>query len=429
MRIFLPLLLMLLHLAAASQTVSNYDTCRTPLYYQHIGNGQAHMSIAKTRSVKDQGILSAGYFVTASDTQALLIKQDKNGLVLWQKNYGTSNFNEQFKDYRELKNKDLVVTGVARNKVSQQSILFFSKLSPTGDIMWQKGYANIAAGANIYNAKIYPDVNNNIFFAAESDSSIIYGMINAVGDVNWQRTLAVKSGTKLVAATSYASGQMIATNSTDSGYKVANFYYNRYYWPGNPTQIEWSYKLGGPTANSHYILHDYEQYSQYTYLSGICSQGGNPYQLVRINVNQGSIMQSIETVTTPGLIPDSLSRTTINAYGDLISFTTSARSDKLHMIQLGQSYDAVTTVVRSATYLLTDSITLAGTAKTWDAGYSFMGIKNFPAGNKIVQLKADSVLLPPSCISSQQRDFSVTRLFFPLLSANHSGCPSRCTAS
>ncbi len=420
MRFFLSLCLIILDLAAASQTVSNYDTCRTPLYYQHIGNGQAHMSIAKTRSVKDQGILSAGYIVSASDTQALLIKQDKNGQVLWQKNYGTSNFDEQLKDYRELKNQDLLVTGVARNKLSQQSILFFSKLSSAGEIIWQKGYENIAAGGNIYNAKVYPDVNNNIFFAAESDSSIIYGMINPEGNINWQRTLRTKPGTKLVAVTSYAGSQLIATNSIDSGYKVANFYYNRYYRPGNPTQIEWSYKLGGPTTNSHYILHDYEQYTQYSYFSGIRSEGTNPYQLVRINVNQGSIMQSIETVTTLGLIPDSLSRTTINAYGDLISFTTSPRSDKLHMIQLGQSYDAVTTVRRSATYQLTDSITLAATAKTWDAGYSFMGIKNFLGGTKIVQLKADSVLLPPSCISSQQRDFSVTRLFVPLLSANHS---------
>ncbi|MBC7381590.1 MAG: gliding motility-associated C-terminal domain-containing protein [Bacteroidia bacterium] len=395
------------------QLVDNYDTCRTQLYYQTTGNTANRTYIEKARTVQDNGIINAGYTNQSGNRNALLVKLNINGETLWQKEYGDINNDEQFTDWRELPNRQILLGGIAKNRVTLQSVFFMLLLTPDGNIIWQKSYADIATTSNINNAKIYFDKSGQIFFAAQADSAIIYGMVTNSG-VTWQRSINSNPQTKLVAAVAYYSQLLIATNSTDSGFNVSNFYYVNYYWTGNPKQIKYSIKLGGAHQNAHYKIHDYEQYGQYTYFSGIRSVNNAPYEVIRININQGYIRESLETILTPGVAIDSNTQTTINIYGDNVGFTAGRKNNRLHAIHLTGSEQGTTIVKKSSSYLLPDSIVLKGTLKTWDNGYVYFGAKELPGGNQtIIQLKSDSAAISPNCISRQNENFTVSSNLFP----------------
>lgn len=408
------LLVVITPLIPVCQLLNNYDTCRTQVYYQSIGSDTKETHIEKARTVQDNGIISAGYLKQAGSQDAVIIKQDKNGQVIWEKEYGNASYDEQFTDWRELPNRQLLLSGIAKNRATLQSIFFMMLLSADGNIIWQKSYTDIAASSNITNAKIYPYWSEEYFFAIETDASIIYGMTNNIGIVNWQRSITTNTGTKLVAAVSYSGNLLIATNSMDSGYHTSNLYYINYYWTGHPKEIKFSTKLGGAHQNSNYTIHDYEQYSQYTYFSGIRSVNNAPYEVIRVNMNQGFIHEALETIVTPGVAIDSLSRSAINIYGDMVSFTSGRKNDRLNTIQLTGSENIPTYVTKSSSYNLPDSIVLKGNIKTWDNGYVFYGAKELPGGNqKIIQLKADSASLGPGCINSQHENFNIVRTMFP----------------
>jgi hypothetical protein len=396
------------------QLVDNYDTCRTQVYYQYIGNAAKETHIEKSRTVQDNGIINAGYLKQGVSQNALIIKQNSLGQVIWQKEFGNAVYDEKFTDWRELPNRQLVVAGITKNRATLQSVFFMMQLTSDGNIIWQKSYADIAAASNITNAKVYPDFSGEYFFAAETDSSFIYGTTSNVGDLNWQRALDTNPGTKLVAGISYGSEILIATNALDSGRKVSNFYYVNYYWTGRPKTIKYTIKLGGVQQNSDYILHDVEQYGQFTYFSGIRSVAHAPYQLIRVNINQGYIPEGLETIVTPGVAIDSSARSAISTYGDAVSFTSSRKSNRLYTIKLTGSDNNPSFRVWSASYQLPDSIVIAGNIKTWDNGYVFFGFKELPGGNnKVTQLKTDSASLTVSCISRQSENFSVVRESFP----------------
>lgn len=407
------LLLALAPLLSKCQLLNNYDTCRTQTYYQYIGSPIKETHIEKGRTVQDNGIISAGYVKQAVSQDALIIKQNAQGQVVWQKEYGNAANDERITDWRELTNKQLLVAGIATNRATQQSVFFMMLLAADGTVIWQRSYADPAPSYSITNAKIYPDYFGEFFFAVEGDSFIIYGMTSNTGTLNWQRNITTNPGTQLVAAISDYSRLLIATNSTESGYKTANFYYINYYSTGNPKNIRFTNKLGGANQNSHYVLQDVEQFSQYTYFSGIRSVGSAPYELIRVNINQGFIREGLETITTPGIVIDSSTRSAINLYGDAISFTAGRKSDWLHTIKMtGSNYTSY--IVWASTYHLPDSIVVGGNIKAWDAGYVFFGYKELPGGNKrIVQLKTDSASLSATCISRQQANFGLIRNAFP----------------
>ncbi|MFN8243015.1 MAG: gliding motility-associated C-terminal domain-containing protein [Ferruginibacter sp.] len=410
---FLILLVTLFPLLSRGQLIENYDTCRTQTYYQYIGNAASETHLEKARTVQDNGIINAGYIRQGTSQNALIIKQDVQGRVIWQKEYGTAGYDEKFTDWRELPNRELLAGGVAKNKITQQSVFFMMQFTADGNILWQKSYANITA-ANINNAKIYPDFYGEYFFAAETDSSIIYGMTSNTGNVNWFKCLDASPGTKLVAAISDYSKLLIATNALDSGRKVANIYFVNYYWIGHPQLIKYTTKLGGVHQNADYILHDAEQYGQFTYFSGIRSVGNQPYEVIRVNINQGYIHEALENIVTPGVAIDSLTQTAINIYGNAVSFSAGAKNNRLHTLRLTGSENFPTSVIWSATYLLPDSLQLKGNIKTWDDGYIFFGFKELPGGNKkVIQLKTDSASLTAGCIVRQAGNFSAVRNTFP----------------
>ncbi len=397
-----------------AQTISNYDTCRTSLYLQNIGNGNTRLQVSKARTVKDHGLLTAGSINAGANQQAWLMKQGMDGRVLWQQEYGNAGFDEEFTDWRELSDGKLILAGTAKHTGTQQSLMQVSLASAAGNIIWQRSYADMGVG-NISNVKVIPDQRGNWFFAAEGEGFLFYGLLNpANGNFVWQRSISTEPGTRLVGVISNYLDMIIATNSTQSAFKVANFYYVKHWSAGNPTTIAETLQLGGPSQNAHYILHDYEPYDVYNFFSGIRSVNNGSWELLRVNMKFGFIKEALETIQTPGIILDSNSRTATNLYGDVLSFTTGRKSKTIHAVKLADDISYHTVIPWAASFTFADSLTIAGNAKIWDAGYHFMGIKEFP-GNKsqLVQLKTDSAANAPICVHKQTRAFSVSSNTFP----------------
>ena len=386
-----------------------YDTCRTWLFYQQTGNNGAQQQIAKARTVQDDGLISVGYSNSGPDKDALMIKQDRDGNKTWQKTYGLAGYDEEFTGFRELYNQELMTIGVVKDLATQKKAMMVCKMAPDGNLIWQKSFVNFHASRNIRNCKLYASTGDHSFFAAESDSAIIYGMLDGTGNMLWQRSLYADSSTHLVDAVDYYGDLLIAANSMDSGHHVVKMYYINYYWYGN-MNIRFTKRFGGYYNNSNYIIHDMEQFSQYSYFSGIRSINNQPYELVRININQGSILEALENISTPGILIDSTARTALSIDADGLAFTGTRRSKDIHQIKLTNSENQNSYFYWSSTCSLPDSVELNGYVKTWDAGYNIIATKQGPAPEKkIIQVKTDSAGITPSCIPRTPENFGIAR--------------------
>ena len=386
-----------------------YDTCRTWVFFQQMGNAGARLQIAKARSVQDDGMISVGYSDLGTDKDALMIKQDRDGNKIWQKTYGLAGYDEEFTGFRELYSRELMTIGVVKNLATQKKAMMVCKIAPDGNLLWQRTYVNFHASRNIRNCKLYASAGDHSFFAAESDSAIIYGMLDGTGNMLWQRSLHTDSSTHLVDAVDYYGDLLIAANSMDSGHHVVKMYYINYYWYGN-MNIRFTKKFGGYSNNSNYLIHDMEQSGQFSYFSGIRSVNNQPYELVRININQGYILEALEHISTPGITIDSTARSAVGIDGDGMAFTSSQRSKDIHQIKLTNSENQNTYLYWSSTCSLPDSVDLNGYVKTWDGGYNIISTRQGPASEKkILQVKTDSAGNTPSCIPRTLENFSITR--------------------
>ncbi len=116
-------------------------TQSTTLWYKHydFGRGSNSYSIHYTQ---DGNIMVGGSIedtTAASATNIYLLKLDRQGNVLWAKEYAQSNgFSEFMSGFSELANGDLLVYGRAHGATSTDGLLF--KVNSAGNVMWSTAY-------------------------------------------------------------------------------------------------------------------------------------------------------------------------------------------------------------------------------------------------------------------------------------------------
>ncbi len=380
-----------------------YDTCRTYLYYQQIGSDAGTQEIVKARTIKDHGIVSIGTVSNGIFKKGLIIKQDRNGNIVWKKTIGKPGTQYEFTGFREAYNGDLFVIGTVLDLVSFRKTMLLCKFSADGNPAWQKNYSNNLS-PEISNAKLYLSQQDECYFVAATDSAIIYGLSDNAGNLLWQRSLKTDSSTRLVDISAVNQGLMIMTNAMDSAYHVANMYYISLY--GGMTDILLTRKFGGHTQRANFILHDMEMHDVYSYFSGIRSVDGQPWELVRMNIGYGYTLEALEHFSVPGVSIDTNSRSTISLYGECIAFTPGRKSNQVHLMKWTGSHTVNTSRYWASKTTWPDSIVLGGCLKTWDAGFAIFVTKEGTGGSKkTVQLKIDSAGVTPSCISRIPQDY------------------------
>ena len=158
-------------------------------------NNEEYSNITQT---PDGGVIAFGYS-QSSDIEglpnkgshdAIIVKYDKNGNMLWQKSWGGNNY-DVFKGLISLENGDLVAYGQS-SSVDIEGIInigrndaIIVKFDKDGNLLWQKNWGGTRSE---YFNDIIESQNGGIIVSASSSSEDIAGLLNK-GD---QDTIIVK---------------------------------------------------------------------------------------------------------------------------------------------------------------------------------------------------------------------------------------------
>ncbi len=391
-----------------SQTVT--DTCRTDLYYQKISKNNFDLEIVKSRTLNNNDVVGIGSIKGTVNKDGIVIRKDKNGNLIWQKSYGNPNADEAFTSFREYENEDMFIVGTSEDRISHKVTMIALRISAQGNIIWQHAYVTLG---NVFSPKISRSLYSDFSFAATSDSSMIYGMMNQVtGNLVWQKSVKTNTGARVIEITDDAGSILILTSCIDSTFHTVNQYYIPYYQNGKKT-ITYTRKLGGFHQNAHYYIHDADEISLYSYFTGIRSVGGAPWELIRVNV-KAYIQVALEKIFTPNVIIDSSALTAMSSDGGCVAFSPTLKSKQIYIVTLSGSEDLQTYKYWSSVYTLPDSVQLNGCVKTWDQGYTIYSSGKTSSNNKnLIQLKTDSAGSNPSCVEKAPTDWSILRVPFP----------------
>lgn len=406
---------------SSAQSIVNNDTCRTFTYYQYIGNLNSELNVSLSRTLADRGTMAVGSVKQAGDQQALMIRQDMNGRVLWQKAYGTNANDECFTSLQELSNGNLLLSGIVKERTTLQNRVFFIMVDQSGSILWQQFYKNVSTLANISDVQVSVDDNYADFaYAIQVDSVIVYGLVNNVGSMLWQKGISIGSDTRLSSIVFISNTLAITTNGIEGGFKFADFYFIRYGVIGNPKTISSSLRLGGLHQQKNYILKHVNQNDISSNYIGIRSTGNNSYHVFRMQLSSGFVQQTIDSILFSGLSIDSTSSFVIHPRGDGFLFMPTKKTKKVYAV--GMTYTGVWPIgfSWSKEYSLPDSLEWQSGNKVWDQGSLLFGRRKVGNAQQLTQFKLDSSGTSVDCIASANIVCAANNFIFPTDTAHYS---------
>jgi len=173
-------------------------------------------AIANVLPLEDGGFLVGGWSYLGSGRahDALIFKTDADGNLLWQKHYGTKNY-EVVKDLIEANDGNYILLGVLYSDETQFDI-WVVKLDPNGEIIWQKSFGG---NGNENPVKIINSDGSYLIFGTSDSFStdgkdIFILSINENGEVNWAKTYPDQMETNLISATTYDKDRYLAVGSS-----------------------------------------------------------------------------------------------------------------------------------------------------------------------------------------------------------------------
>ena len=146
----------------------------------------------------DLGFYIAGFSNSfgSGDFDAYLVKTDLNGNKLWEKTYGTQNW-ERINDAVWTKDSTILMVGETQTTNGESSDIFIIHADKNGDTLWTKTFGSI--GEDRANTII--QVEDSLFYVGGEmfipDSNIVKGFIlkmNALGNIIWQDTITDLAG-------------------------------------------------------------------------------------------------------------------------------------------------------------------------------------------------------------------------------------------
>ncbi len=177
-------------------------------------NNEGTFSIIET---SDKGYAVAGYTESFGKGQsdAWVFKLNPDGEVLWQKTYGGSNL-DYGKSIFETSDKGYVVAGYTESFGKGASDAWVIKLSPVGEVLWQKTYG----GDNYDYAKFIRQTSDNGYLTAGYTNSFGKGnydlwvmKLSPDGAIIWQKTYGGGNGDRTYSI----------SETSDKGYVLAGY--------------------------------------------------------------------------------------------------------------------------------------------------------------------------------------------------------------
>ena len=365
-----------------------FDTCATHTYRLKIGNDGSDEEVTDiTRLPGGEMLITGKTNKNGSQDDALLIKIDGNGDVLWMKTYGDNTSQEIFYKARRTTDGGIIVIGSSFITTVNGYILI-CKMDANGNLQWTRKYrsssVNYANGADIIQL-----ANNDFAFVGDDGKDLLYGNISVSGNLLWDQKCRLSDSTKALNIVEDYNGWLIASTGIDTGWHVANLIKVDAVSGG----FLWRKRFGGSGMNANFIFHKMQFVNLRARVTGIWAMQGQPYHFIRLTANTVGTVETMEQYEgAPS--PDVSASTVLTSQAEVMAFSANDHSNALTLIQ---NFPDVPVVDWSNTYSAGGSLHVEAIEKSADAGFlaacNVAGI----SGQDILLVKVDSTGLSPGC--------------------------------
>jgi gliding motility-associated-like protein len=375
------------------------DSCATYTFRLQLGNGNYENHLNDVSTYSDSGFMyHVGYTTINGDRDGLLQMTDRTGQLIWSKTLGIPGRAETIEAVSLMRNGNVVMTGTLEQSGNQKP--FIIAAAPDGTVLWMKSIQTPTSyrGKAVVATRIY-----GIGFAAEDDSTVVYGRLENNGTLVTMKRLRLLQNSRVVGMVNEGYHDFtIAFTGTDSARKVGGIVFIRGVW--NDVFV---HKLGGVAQNKDFIIHKMQILNLRARVTGIYAANNGPYKLFRAVLLGG--LQNFESFNTPGISFDETASTALTAWTDVIAFKTSAASTDLYVTKALNPYELDNNrdsgFYWAKQFAALPNFELADVERTFDAGN--LATLNLTGQNKQWMLKVDSAGNSPGCAGN---NFSFSRV-------------------
>jgi gliding motility-associated-like protein len=384
---------------------SPFDTCATYTYRLKIGTDNSNEEVSDITVLRSGGVLVTGK--TNNNNQqddALLIRLDANGSVLWLKTYGLSDRREIFYKARETSDGGIITIGSVFGPVAGEGYILICKLDGNGNLQWTNKYRSstnsFAEGADIIEL-----TEGNFAFIGDDRIKLLYGKLSVSGTLLWNREVKLSDSTRAINITENNYEDIeIATTGMDTGWHVSNLI-DVTRSNGN---LVWRKRLGGSVTQSHYIFQKMVYTDPLPRITGIYAANGQPYQFIRLTSHGMAGFGATEHYTIPGVTVDATSTLVMTTWAEALAFSPGSNSNSISIFQHIPDVDQIPWAY---SYISVSNLQLTAIEKTKDGGFlAACNITN-NSTRDILLIKVDSVGLSPGC---EQNSIIVSDTLMPL---------------
>lgn len=365
---------------------STLDTCATYTYRVKIGNNGREEVVHQITTGYGGNVLLTGKVRDAGNPyDALLMKLNPDGSVIWSKRFGDPGNNEEFNEARITRDGGIIAIGTSYPEPTGDGWIVICKMDNAGNQQWTKQFKTPAAGTIARGIDIVQMSDDNYLFVGDNTQSVLFGKLNPTGTLLWNKIASPFQTVKALRILEDYNGHFVTVTGTESGFNVASIFKINL----SDGSFVWNRKFGGPAVNSHYIFHSVEMINLRPRITGIYAPVNQPYKFIRVNVNTGSLIEKIEEYSLAGAAPDVTAMSGQVATSQALIFLKNNTANEMTLIR--NSIDQG--VSWSKNYTHTGVFTLAAMDKTFDAGFLIACNEN----NDIYLFKTDSVGQNPGC--------------------------------
>ncbi len=366
------------------------DTCATHTYRLKIGNDNTNDEVTEINSTKDGEMLITGKTNKNNfQDDALLIKLDNSGDILWSKTYGNQSGYEIFCNARQTTDGGIIAIGTSFKTNHSNGFIFICKMDGNGNIQWTRKY-QASSGSDANGADIIQLADNNFAFLGDDGKNILYGKLSSSGTILWDQQCKLTDSTRALNIVEDYNGLIIASAGMDSGWHVSNVIKV----DASNGNFIWRKRFGGSNMNVHYIFQKMQYINLRPRITGIWAAKGKTYQFIRLTVNTSGNIETQEEYNSP-ITPDTTASFVLSSWAEGMAFSPNNHSTGFSLFFAPP--DVYYPVEWSNNYSATSTINVKAIEKSSDAGFIAACNIASPSGNNIYLVKVDSAGLSLGC--------------------------------
>ena len=366
------------------------DTCATHTYRLKIGNDNTNDEVTQIILLSGGGMVVTGKTdKNNSQDDALLIKLDESGDIIWSKTYGNTLGDEIFYNARQTADGGIIAIGTSFKVNHSDGFIFICKMDANGNVQWTKKYQP-SSRAYANGADIIQLADKSFAFLGDDGKNILYGKLSSSGSLLWNKECHLTESTRALNIVEDYNGLIIASAGMDSGWHVSNVIKV----DASNGNFIWRKRFGGSNMNAHYIFQKMQYINLRPRITGIWATKGKPYQFMRLTLNTSGNIETQEEYNS-SLMPDTTSSFVLTPWAEGMAFSPNNHSSNLSIFFAPP--DVYFPVAWSNRYSASSVVNVKAIERSSDAGFIAACNMAGPSGNNIYLVKVDSAGLSLGC--------------------------------